>query len=183
MQSLQLVKYFPLVAEWRLMCCKGQLLMIRCESNVTWPHLVCLFTSENRVKCAMHAYLHIVANMTTFIIPISNPDPVCSPNWVVLWTLLYLQTKSCVLTWKLSLSLLNSAEVYTLSAMIREMAWNSPGVTLWILSAGHGVWGHLFHILDPLCHLVVAHVVHILDEGVVLLPERHPDRWCLVSSL
>ena len=58
------------------MCCKGQLLMIRCESNVTWPHLVCLFTSENRVKCAMHAYLHIVANMTTFIIPIPNPDPI-----------------------------------------------------------------------------------------------------------
>ena len=31
----------------------------------------------------------------------------------------------------------------------------------------------LFNILHPLGHLGVAHVVDILDEGVVLLPERH----------
>ena len=32
---------------------------------------------------------------------------------------------------------------------------------------------HLLNILHPLSHLGVAHVVDILDEGVVLLPERH----------
>ena len=31
----------------------------------------------------------------------------------------------------------------------------------------------LFNILHPLGHLGVAHVVDILDEGVILLPERH----------
>ena len=31
----------------------------------------------------------------------------------------------------------------------------------------------LLDILHPLGHLGVAHVVDILDEGVVLLPERH----------
>ena len=34
---------------------------------------------------------------------------------------------------------------------------------------------HLLHILHPLGHLVVAHVVDILDESIVLLPERHDD--------
>ena len=33
----------------------------------------------------------------------------------------------------------------------------------------------LLNVLHPLRHLLVPHVVHILDEGVVLLPERHPD--------
>ena len=32
---------------------------------------------------------------------------------------------------------------------------------------------YLLDILHPLGHLGVAHVVDILDEGVVLLPERH----------
>ena len=32
---------------------------------------------------------------------------------------------------------------------------------------------YLLDILHPLSHLGVAHVVDILDEGVVLLPERH----------
>jgi len=34
---------------------------------------------------------------------------------------------------------------------------------------------YLLYILHPLGHLLVAHVVDILDEAVVLLPERHPD--------
>ena len=38
---------------------------------------------------------------------------------------------------------------------------------------------NLLDILHPLSHLLVAHVVDILDEVVVLLPERHPDP-CLV---
>ena len=33
----------------------------------------------------------------------------------------------------------------------------------------------LFNILHPLGHLGVAHVVDILDEVVVLLPERHGE--------
>ena len=33
----------------------------------------------------------------------------------------------------------------------------------------------LLNVLHPLRHLLVPHVVHILDEGVVLLPERHLD--------
>ena len=31
----------------------------------------------------------------------------------------------------------------------------------------------LLHVLHPLGHLVVPHVVHLLDELVVLLPESH----------
>jgi hypothetical protein len=33
---------------------------------------------------------------------------------------------------------------------------------------------YLFDVLHPLCHLLVAHVVDLLDEGIVLLPEGHP---------
>ena len=33
----------------------------------------------------------------------------------------------------------------------------------------------LLNVLHPLRHLLVPHVVDILDEGVVLLPERHLD--------
>ena len=36
----------------------------------------------------------------------------------------------------------------------------------------HLLDGHL-HVVHPLHHLGVAGVVHLLDEGVVLLPERH----------
>merc|ERR1719234_1594965 len=37
----------------------------------------------------------------------------------------------------------------------------------------HDARDGLFYVLHPLGHLGVAHVVDILDEGVVLLPERH----------
>ena len=48
------------------------------------------------------------------------------------------------------------------------------------LSAGvdaggaHLLYGHL-HVVHPLDHLGVAGVIHLLDEGVVLLPERHRE--------
>ena len=45
----------------------------------------------------------------------------------------------------------------------------SRGVDL--VSHDAGNW--LFHILHPLSHLGVAHLVHLLDELVVFLPERH----------
>ena len=35
--------------------------------------------------------------------------------------------------------------------------------------------GYLLNILHPISHLVVAHVVDILDEGIVFLPEGHPE--------
>ena len=38
-----------------------------------------------------------------------------------------------------------------------------------------GEKNYLLDILHPLSHLLVAHVVDILDEGVVLLPEGHPE--------
>ena len=38
---------------------------------------------------------------------------------------------------------------------------------------GHDPGNGLLHVLHPLQHLLVAHVVDILDKGVVLLPERH----------
>ena len=38
---------------------------------------------------------------------------------------------------------------------------------------GHDAGDGLLHVLHPLGHLVVPHVVHLLDELVVLLPERH----------
>ena len=34
---------------------------------------------------------------------------------------------------------------------------------------------YLFNILHPLGHLLVAHVIDILDEVVVLLPEGHDE--------
>ena len=34
---------------------------------------------------------------------------------------------------------------------------------------------YLLDILHPLSHLLVAHVIDILDEGIVLLPEGHPE--------
>ena len=37
----------------------------------------------------------------------------------------------------------------------------------------HRTQTNLLNILHPLGHLVVAHVVDILDKGIVLLPERH----------
>jgi hypothetical protein len=33
---------------------------------------------------------------------------------------------------------------------------------------------YLLDVLHPLCHLLVTHVVDLLDEGIVLLPEGHP---------
>ena len=41
--------------------------------------------------------------------------------------------------------------------------------------ANNNIKNYLFDILHPLGHLLVAHVVDILDEGVVLLPEGHPE--------
>ena len=40
---------------------------------------------------------------------------------------------------------------------------------------GHDPRDGLLDVLHPLKHLCVAHVVDILDEMVVLLPERHLD--------
>ena len=45
----------------------------------------------------------------------------------------------------------------------------SGGVDLVCHDAGDG----LLHVLHPLGHLHVPHVVHLLDELVVLLPESH----------
>ena len=42
------------------------------------------------------------------------------------------------------------------------------------MTVGHN-FSHLLNVLHPLGHLLVAHVVDILDEGVVLLPESHPE--------
>ena len=38
---------------------------------------------------------------------------------------------------------------------------------------GHDLGDGLLHVLHPLQHLGVAHVVDILDERIVLLPESH----------
>ena len=40
---------------------------------------------------------------------------------------------------------------------------------------GHDPGDGLLNILHPLDHLGLPHDVDILDEGVVLLPERHGD--------
>jgi len=40
---------------------------------------------------------------------------------------------------------------------------------------GHDASDGLLDILHPLSHLLVAHVIDILDEGIVLLPEGHPE--------
>ena len=37
----------------------------------------------------------------------------------------------------------------------------------------HDARDGLLHVLHPLGHLHVPHVVHLLDELVILLPERH----------
>ena len=37
----------------------------------------------------------------------------------------------------------------------------------------HDARDGLLHVLHPLSHLGVAHLVDVLDEVVVLLPERH----------
>ena len=47
----------------------------------------------------------------------------------------------------------------------------SGGVDFVSHDAGDG----LLHVLHPLGHLVVPHVVHLLDELVVLLPESHVE--------
>lgn len=36
-------------------------------------------------------------------------------------------------------------------------------------------WNRLFYVFYPLNHLGLPHNVDILDEGIILLPERHPD--------
>jgi len=46
---------------------------------------------------------------------------------------------------------------------------------------GHDTSDGLLDILHPLGHLLVAHVVDILDEMVVLLPERHLQAGLLLS--
>ena len=45
----------------------------------------------------------------------------------------------------------------------------SGGVDLVRHDPGDG----LLHVLHPLQHLLLAHVVDILDERIILLPERH----------
>ena len=42
--------------------------------------------------------------------------------------------------------------------------------------------GHL-HIVHPLDHLAVPGVVHLPDEGVVLLPERHVEALSAAEAL
>ena len=41
----------------------------------------------------------------------------------------------------------------------------------------------LLHILHPFSHLVVAHIVHLLDEGIVLLPKGHLDESKGITEL
>mgnify|MGYP001223897383 CR=1 FL=1 len=61
----------------------------------------------------------------------------------------------------------------------------SRGINL----VGHDSGDGFLNILHPLGHLGVPHVVDFLDEGVVLLPERHggcggvagTGRLCAVS--
>merc|ERR1712168_527129 len=48
---------------------------------------------------------------------------------------------------------------------------------------GHDTSDGLLDVLHPLCHLLVAHVVDILDEVVVLLPERHLDPELLLPGV
>ena len=55
----------------------------------------------------------------------------------------------------------------------------SGGINLVSHDAGNG----LLNILHPFCHLGVAHLVHLLDELVVLLPERHLVAVCLDSEM
>ena len=45
----------------------------------------------------------------------------------------------------------------------------SRGINL----VGHDPGDGFLNILHPLGHLGVPHVVDLLDEGVILLPERH----------
>ena len=58
----------------------------------------------------------------------------------------------------------------------------SRDVTVWLVTSRLGTGKsltffcsvlYLLYVLHPLGHLLVAHVVHLLDEVVVLLPERH----------
>ena len=37
----------------------------------------------------------------------------------------------------------------------------------------HDASNGLLHVLHPLGHLHMPHLIHLLDEGIVLLPERH----------
>ena len=50
---------------------------------------------------------------------------------------------------------------------------------------GHDPGNGLLNILHPLGHLEVPHLVDLLDEGIVLLPERHLDLlhlYCVPKS-
>jgi hypothetical protein len=47
----------------------------------------------------------------------------------------------------------------------------------------HDACDGLFHILHPLHHLGLPHKVDILDEGIVLLPERHCGAGVLTAAL
>ena len=44
------------------------------------------------------------------------------------------------------------------------------------LAGAHLGYGHL-HVVHPLDHLCIPGVIHLPDEGVVLLPERHLERF------
>merc|ERR1719270_902657 len=46
----------------------------------------------------------------------------------------------------------------------------------------HDSGNGFFNILHPLSHLHVSHIIHLLDEGIVLLPERHLDSFFLTLS-
>lgn len=48
---------------------------------------------------------------------------------------------------------------------------------------GHDPGDSLFHILHPLQHLGVTHVIHIFDEVVVLLPKSHLEAFGWLTHL
>jgi hypothetical protein len=47
---------------------------------------------------------------------------------------------------------------------------------------GHDARDGLLHVLHPLGHLGVAHLVDVLDEVIVLLPERHCGGWAFSTQ-
>ena len=47
---------------------------------------------------------------------------------------------------------------------------------------GHDSRNGFFNIFHPFGHLGVPHVVDLLDEGVILLPERHLGNLCVTCK-
>ena len=81
---------------------------------------------------------------------------------------------------------------WTLSTSYRQSEWVIVIVSQLILrvNINTNTNTNLLNILHPLGHLVVAHVVDILDKSIVLLPEAHLDqannnwlKWGLETAL